>query len=84
MRRQRRAGPGTGHGIDHLADGGLQLVQEVVEPLRQLADLVITVQVDALGQIPLAAGDVLEAGHHGADGGDDALGHQPDAEQGKG
>jgi hypothetical protein len=60
----------------------LQLVQEAVEPLGQLAYLVVPAQIDALGEIPLAAGDVLEACHHGADGRHDALGHQPDAEQG--
>ncbi|MNQ64913.1 hypothetical protein D3C85_793530 [compost metagenome] len=83
LRRLGRAGPGAGDRIDHLADGGLQLVEEVVEPPGQLTDLVIALQIDALGQIPLAAGDVLETGHHGANGGDYPPRHQPDAEQGE-
>ncbi len=46
------AGAGASDGIDDLADGALQFVEEAVEPLGQLANLVVTAQLDALGEIP--------------------------------
>ena len=51
-----------------LADHAVDLLHEGVEPFAQFAQLVLALLVDALGQVALTLGDVLEARHHQVDG----------------
>jgi len=69
-----------GGGIDDLADGALQLVEKAVEQLDHRADLVVGFDVDALGQIAIAAGDRLQRRDHAADIDHHTANHQPGAE----
>ncbi len=69
-----------GSGIDDLADGALQLVEEAVEQLDHGADLVVGFDVHPLGQIAVTAGDRLQRSDHAADIDHHAADDQPGAE----
>ncbi|MNE05897.1 hypothetical protein D3C80_984710 [compost metagenome] len=59
----------------------MQLVEEAVEPVGQLAEFVLVGVVQAPGQVAFAAGDVLEHRRHTQDRSSDATGGQPDHHQ---
>ncbi len=69
------------HRADHLADHALQACQERIETGGDLAQLVATVDVQALGQVTFALADVVQHHHHVAQRTGDAPADQPDGQQ---
>ncbi len=70
-----------GDALLDLRDSRLQLVEETVEPVCQLAQFVFLGIAQALGEVTFAAGDVLEHGGDGIDWAGHAGGGQPDQKQ---
>ncbi len=50
--------------FDNLADGALQLVEKAVEQFDHGADLIVRLDIDALGQVAVSACDGLQRGDH--------------------
>ncbi|MNN03770.1 hypothetical protein D3C81_1164750 [compost metagenome] len=83
--RDRRGlvGGATGglHRTFDLGNGGLQLVEETVEPAGQFAQLVLLLVGQTAGQVTLATGDVLEHRRHAQYRPGDTTRHQPHQQQ---
>ncbi|MNG94136.1 hypothetical protein D3C79_531360 [compost metagenome] len=70
-------------GFLHVPEQHLQLVDEAVDAAGQCPQLVLGTSVQALGEIPLAIGDVIYQADHLADGAGDAAGDRQHGGQGQ-
>jgi len=69
------------HRAFHFGNDRLQLVEETVEPARELPQFILLVVGQATCQVAFAAGDVFEHVCHAEDRSRHAAGHQPYQDQ---
>ncbi|ELS26731.1 hypothetical protein ppKF707_3149 [Metapseudomonas furukawaii] len=73
--------PGVLHRAFDVGDGGLELVEEAVEPAGQLAEFVLAGVIEATGEVAFAAGDIPEHAGDALDRPGHAARGEPDQQQ---